>query len=449
MLQPLGVSADAEAVYVALAPIGAATTTHLMDLTHHSHGVEQSLEELRRLGLATERSAGLWQALPLPEVVKALRAQRLSEVEMASAAAEALHSHLMASSQSQTDELRIIIGREAMLAANREICASAQKEICMFDKPPYAEDHPGSVEAITAESSEWQALERGAKLRCIYHPGFDAERLKELTLFAAKGEDSRTAPVPMKLILVDAQIAMIPSMRSYLPGHELIMSVVRHPTLVEALQWLFEAVWDTAVPIAAAGPSDNDPRREMLVSLLMAGSTDSAIASSLGINVRSVRRWISDLMDQLGVATRLQLGAALVRAEFAGSQSSVDPESTGVGDNALSDSSNGGTSSGTRASLNAGRLNGSGPTPNGASGNTSLNGSAPNGAHGKSDLRQNGSGPTPNGANGKHASLSGSTANAARGKSAGRPNGSGATPSGASGKSPDRPRRPTPHARGT
>jgi hypothetical protein len=375
MLQPLGVSADAEAVYVALAPIGAATTTHLMDLTHHSDGVEESLEELRRLGLATERS-GLWQALPLPEVVKALRAQRLSEVEMASAAAEALHSHLVASSQSQTDKLRIIIGREAMLAANREICASAQKEICMFDKPPYAEDHAGSVEAITAESSEWQALERGAKLRCIYHPGFDAERLKELTLFAAKGEDSRTAPVPMKLILVDAQIAMIPSMRSYLPGHELIMSVVQHPTLVEALQWLFEAVWDTAVPIAAAGPSDNDPRRQMLVSLLMAGSTDSAIASSLGINVRSVRRWIADLMDQLGVGTRLQLGAALVRAEFAGSQSSVSAPSTGAGDNASGALWDGGTQSARSAGLNAGRVSGSDPTSNGASRKTGrLNGS--------------------------------------------------------------------------
>ena len=145
----------------------------------------------------------------LPEVVKALRAQRLSEVEMASAAAESLHTHIMASSRSQTDELRII-GRDAILAANREICASAQKEICMFDKPLYGEDHAGNLEAISAESSEWQALERGAKLRTIYHPGFDAERLKELTLFAAKGEDSRTAPVPMKLILVDAQIAMIP-----------------------------------------------------------------------------------------------------------------------------------------------------------------------------------------------------------------------------------------------
>jgi sugar-specific transcriptional regulator TrmB len=317
MLQPLGVSAEAEAVYVALAPMGRATTSHLMDLTHMTVGIEASLDELRRLGLATELSAGLWQALPaLPEVVKALRAQRLSEVEMASAAAESLHSHLLASSRSQSDDLRIIIGREAILAANRDICASAQKEICMFDKPPYGEDRAATVEALSAESPEWQALDRGVDLRCVYHPGFDSERLKELVLFAEKGEDSRTAQVPMKLIIVDSQIAMIPSMKSYLPGHELILSVVQHPTLVEALQWLFEAVWDTAVPIVAAAIPDSDPRRQMLVSLLMAGSTDSAIATNLGVNVRSVRRWIADLMEQLGVATRLQLGAALVRAEI-------------------------------------------------------------------------------------------------------------------------------------
>jgi DNA-binding NarL/FixJ family response regulator len=53
----------------------------------------------------------------------------------------------------------------------------------------------------------------------------------------------------------------------------------------------------------------------MLISLMMSGSTDDAIANQLGINVRSVRRWIAELMDELGVTTRLQLGAALVRAE--------------------------------------------------------------------------------------------------------------------------------------
>jgi len=85
--------------------------------------------------------------------------------------------------------------------------------------------------------------------------------------------------------------------------------------LVEALQWLFETVWDASVPIVTSGFSENDPRRQMLISLLMTGSTDSAIATQLGINVRSVRRWIAELMDELGVTTRLQLGAALVRAD--------------------------------------------------------------------------------------------------------------------------------------
>ena len=55
----------------------------------------------------------------------------------------------------------------------------------------------------------------------------------------------------MKLMLVDAEVALIPSMRSYDPGQELRASVVRHPQLVEALVWLFESVWDQSVPIMA------------------------------------------------------------------------------------------------------------------------------------------------------------------------------------------------------
>ena len=331
MLQPLGISAEAEAVYVALAPLGSATSEELSALTSMTpDALGAQLEELRRLGLATELSAGLWRTLPLPEVAKALRAQKISELEMASVAAESLHSHLLAASQSQSDDVRIVVGREAILATNRELCGTAQKEICMFDKPPYAEERSATEQGLREDAPEWQALERGTRLRCVYHPGFDADRLKELTLFATKGEESRTAPVPMKLVIVDAELAIIPSMRSYLPGHELRMSVVRHPSLVEALQWQFDAIWDTAVPIVASTYTESDPRRQMLMSLLMTGSTDQAIASNLGINVRSVRRWIAELMDELGVSTRLQLGAAMVRAEYIRTQTSgmLDPGDT-------------------------------------------------------------------------------------------------------------------------
>jgi DNA-binding CsgD family transcriptional regulator len=318
MLQPLGISAEAEAVYVVLSSQSTVTLEQMEKLLSvGGREIAERLGELRKLGLALELAPDRWQALPLPEVAKALRVQRLSELELAVAAAESLQNRLMLAAQAQSDDIRVLVGRDAILPVHREIFSGARTEICMFDKPPYVEERDATEESLSEEAPEWQALQRGSQLRCIYHPGFDNDRLKELTLFASKGEVSRAGPVPMKLIIVDARVAMIPSMRSYLPGHELIMSVVHHPTLVEALQWLFEAVWDTAIPIvaASAASSDSDPRRQMLISLLMTGSTDTAIASNLGINVRSVRRWIADLMDELGVTTRLQLGAALVRQE--------------------------------------------------------------------------------------------------------------------------------------
>ena len=318
MLQPLGISADAEAVYVALAPLSSATVPELAELaSREPEAVEQHLVELRRLGLAAEVSPGLWQALPLLHAVSALRAQRITELELASVAAESLQSHLLLASQAEADtDVKIVVGREGILGARRELCALAKKEICMFDKPPYVQERPNAtIQALEQEAPEYQALDRGVSLRTVYHPGFDADRLAELALFAAKGERSRTAPVPMKLVLVDGQVALIPSMRSYISGHELRGSITRHPMLIEALQWLFETVWDASVPIITSGFTESDPRRQMLISLLMTGSTDSAIASQLGINVRSVRRWIAELMDELGVTTRLQLGAALVRAD--------------------------------------------------------------------------------------------------------------------------------------
>jgi sugar-specific transcriptional regulator TrmB/DNA-binding CsgD family transcriptional regulator len=315
MLQPLGITAEAESVYVALGPLSSATVDDLAKLTGYTPDeVSETLDGLGQLGLATESQPGRWHALPLVDVVNELKARRISEIELASIAAESLESHLLAAGASEENDIKILVGRESIVLAHRELLDSAKRELCFFDKPPYVQVRPDVTEESLEQTPEWRALGRGVGLRVVYHPGFDPDRLTELGLFAKKGEQSRTAPVPMKLILVDQQTALIPSMRSYLPGHELRASIVRHALLVEALQWLFEAVWDASVPIMSSFSADNDPRRQMLVSLLMTGSTDSAIANTLNINVRSVRRWISELMDELGVTTRLQLGAALVRS---------------------------------------------------------------------------------------------------------------------------------------
>lgn len=316
MLEALGIASDAEAIYVVLARSAAVPAQQLSETCQLPlPTTRRQLAAMADLGLALRVGDDTWQALPLTDVIKGLREQRLAEVETAAIAAETLQNHLLAASQNSDDAIRVIVGREAVVAENRLLCARATQEICIFDKPPYVEGRASTEEELSEDAPEWQALERGVKLRGIYDPGFDSERLKELMLFTTKGEKSRTAQVPMKLVLVDAHTALIPSMPSYTPGHETRMSMVRHPLMVESLQWLFDAVWDTAIPITAGSYLENDPRRQMLISLMMSGSTDDAIANQLGINVRSVRRWIAELMDELGVTTRLQLGAALVRAE--------------------------------------------------------------------------------------------------------------------------------------
>ena len=319
MLQSLGVSPSAEALYLVLAPLETSSVADLAELNGTpADDVVRTLAELQHLGLARPSGNDKWQSLSLLDAVHALRLQRVSELETAVMAAESVQNRILASTHGRDEgNVTILVGRDAILTKRRELCDTAVKDLCAFDKPPYVQGRPHATpEALSQDAPEWQALERGVNLRCVYHPGFDADRLSELALFAAKGEKSRTAPVPMKLLLADQHVALIPSMRSYTPGQELRASLVRHPLLVEALQWLFEAVWDASVPIITArGGPENDPRRQMLISLLMTGSTDSAIATQLGINVRSVRRWISELMDELGVTTRLQLGAALVRAD--------------------------------------------------------------------------------------------------------------------------------------
>ena len=79
-------------------------------------------------------------------MVNQLKAQRLSEIELASVAAESLESHLLAAGETQEDDIKILVGRESIVAAHRELLDSAKREICFFDKPPYVQARPDVTE---------------------------------------------------------------------------------------------------------------------------------------------------------------------------------------------------------------------------------------------------------------------------------------------------------------
>ena len=167
MLQPLGISAEAEAVYVALGPLRSASVGELARLTSSTpERVAETLDELRKLGLATDSSLGHWRALPLLDVVNQLKAQRLSEIE----------SRAWRLSRWKTICWRLGPPRpttsRSSWGANpssplRELLNSARREICAFDKPPYAQARPNVTEEALSVEPEWQALERNVTLRVL------------------------------------------------------------------------------------------------------------------------------------------------------------------------------------------------------------------------------------------------------------------------------------------
>lgn len=84
---------------------------------------------------------------------------------------------------------------------------------------------------------------------------------------------------------------------------------IRNPALIRCFAAWFDLMWSIAPEVEVPeGRSD-----DALVRMLSLGAKDEMIARTLHVGLRTVRRRIAALMDQYGVSTRLQLGAALER----------------------------------------------------------------------------------------------------------------------------------------
>jgi DNA-binding CsgD family transcriptional regulator len=79
---------------------------------------------------------------------------------------------------------------------------------------------------------------------------------------------------------------------------------------------LFDEYWARATPLPGREDvSDTDELGDVRVvlELLQLGMKDETIARQLGVSLRTVRRRIAALMDDLGVATRFQAGLEAAR----------------------------------------------------------------------------------------------------------------------------------------
>ena len=152
------------------------------------------------------------------------------------------------------------------------------------------------------------ALAGGREQRAIYpiEALDDAVGRRWTQSWADIGEHQRVSESPPSEFAVfgDEVVLAVADWRSAEADHV----IIRNPMLVAAFTAMFDYAWDLALPMPGV-VVDVDEERQLLM-LLGSGAKDEAIARYLGWGVRTVRRRVAWLMDELGAETRFQLGAA-------------------------------------------------------------------------------------------------------------------------------------------
>ncbi|HSZ43296.1 MAG TPA: transcriptional regulator [Trebonia sp.] len=318
MLDGLGLTADQEAVYVALVDVSSATLGELAD---RLPGVPagQALADLERAGLVSRLAGstgdGTAYAAAPPDVALELlaraREQELARARLSVTRLSARYRQARVSAQPH-EAIEVVTTREATARRWEQLQRSARVQVRCFDRPPYlAPPRP-------ANPVEEELLAAGVAYRAVYHPAGFAEpgRPAALRRMIAAGEQARvTEHVPVKLFIADDQLGLIPL---EVGGSAEATLVIRASSMLDTLIALFELVWERAIPIHAdgelpspgTGPGDDEAA---LLGLLAAGLTDAAIARHLGAHPRTVQRRVRELLDRLDAGTRFQAGIQAVR----------------------------------------------------------------------------------------------------------------------------------------
>lgn len=318
MLEAVGVTPEEESAYRQLLHHPDSTVEELAGLVGEpTEAVAVRVARLEQLGLVSRASQSPRRYRPIrPDVaVEALAARRRAELDRAQSAARELVAELRMPERLRPETVvEVLAGGSAVAARFTQLVNGAREELLVLDRPPYVSDYSESDPAVLAQ------IAAGVRVYGIYSTESleQGQGPEEAFRAAEAGERSRVhADVPMKLVVADRRVALLPlSLKE--PGESAL--VVRSSALLDALQRMFWLLWEQAVPIvpepARSTPAgDVDPR---LLTMLAAGMKDESIARHLGISSRTVGRRVADLMSRLGVRTRFQAGVYAERRRLLG-----------------------------------------------------------------------------------------------------------------------------------
>ncbi|MFE7244768.1 helix-turn-helix domain-containing protein [Streptomyces sp. NPDC057580] len=329
MLTALGLTKDEALIYVELVRQGPSRIDQLPGLCGLSaERIDASLAGLSAQGLVSHAAGCRSRVIASPPDIagEALLQRRTHELRTAHVALGQLAAEYRTAVLPLEAELLPVEFAPDEVVAQRidQIQRKAREEVLMFDLPPYV----SQVDDLASLSNdrELEQLAAGINYRTVYDrraldgPG----GLTRIRRYVEAGEDARSAPrLPMKLVIVDRELAVLPT-----PGDGAGAGtgcvMVRPSPLLDGLVALFEQFWATALPLTPVAGSKKASSPELdaadvqLLTLLLSGMTDEGIARQLGLGRRTVLRRARALMDRAGAATRMQLGWYAARRGWIG-----------------------------------------------------------------------------------------------------------------------------------
>ncbi len=207
----------------------------------------------------------------------------------------------------ESETVEVVAGRRAVAQRCQQVQRAAQHEVRRLR---LAVDGDEAADEVVLE-----VLGRGVSCRTVYRTESSGQAgvLANWRRLSEAGEEARILPsLPISLYVCDDRYAVLPLEAADANASADTAIIVYASGLLDALTRLFEGLWRRALPVPFSAASVGLPGERMvdqqLVSLLLTGMTDEAIARQLGISHRTCQRRVAALMDGFGAHTRFQAG---------------------------------------------------------------------------------------------------------------------------------------------
>ncbi|MFD5625985.1 MULTISPECIES: LuxR C-terminal-related transcriptional regulator [unclassified Streptomyces] len=169
---------------------------------------------------------------------------------------------------------------------------------------------PQLLDAV--RDSNVAALDRGVRMRTLYQHTARSDLVTSayVSEVTAKGAEIRTTDELIdRLIIYDREVAFLPEQNLPDPGRGAV--IIREPNLVAFMCSVFDHLWQSATPFQPGTRAPEPLADEIKVSImrLMAnGYKDEMVARRLGMSVRTCRRHIAEITEELKATSRFQAG---------------------------------------------------------------------------------------------------------------------------------------------